>query len=60
MKKKIYVFLLVLSLLLFAGALILHLSGSINFTGLFMIAGFVALSTGVRGFEKFKGISYTL
>jgi bile acid:Na+ symporter, BASS family len=60
MNKKLYVFLLILPALLFSGSLISHLSGNIKLTGLFLIAGFVALATGVRGFQKFKGFSYTL
>jgi len=60
MKKKIYVFLLIFSALLFAASLISNLSGNIDLTGIFLIAAFVALATGVRGFPGLIGFSYTL
>ncbi len=60
MNKKLPVFLLILAALLFLGSLISHFSGNIELTGLFLIAGFVALATAVRGFQKLKGFSYTI
>jgi BASS family bile acid:Na+ symporter len=60
MKNKLYVFLLILSALLLAGSGISYLAENITLTGVFLIAGFIALALGVRGFQKFKGFSYTL
>lgn len=60
MKKKLFSGMLIVSALLFTGSLVSFLAGDIRFTGILLIAGFVALSTGVRGFEKLKGFSYTL
>ncbi len=60
MKSKPYVSLLILSALLMAGSGISYLADSFNMTGMFLIAGFIALALGVRGFQKFKGFSYTL
>jgi len=37
-----------------------YLGGSISGTGLLLIAGFIGLAIAVRGFQKFKGFSYTL
>ena len=60
MKKKLFSGMLIVSALLFTGSLFSFLSNNIKITGILLIAGFVALSTGVRGFEKLKGFSYTL
>jgi BASS family bile acid:Na+ symporter len=60
MKAKIYLYLLLFALILFAGALTSYLLGSIQLTGILMISGFIALATGVRGYPKLKGFSYTL
>jgi len=60
MQKDIYKYLLVLSLILYISSGISYLCGNIFLTGLFLIAGFIALATGVRGFEKLKGFSYTI
>jgi BASS family bile acid:Na+ symporter len=60
MQKGIYRYLLVLSLILYIGSGISYLCGNIFLTGIFLIAGFIALATGVRCFEKLKGFSYTI
>jgi len=60
MKAKIYLYLLLFALILFAGALTSYLLGSNQLTGILMISGFIALATGVRGYPKLKGFSYTL
>lgn len=60
MNKKLYVYLLVVSALLFAGSFVSYLLGNTELTGIFLITAFIALATGVRGFEKLKGFSYTL
>lgn len=60
MKKKLFSGILIVSALLFTGSLISFLANNIKITGILLIAGFIALSTGVRGFEKLKGFSYTL
>jgi BASS family bile acid:Na+ symporter len=60
MNKYVYKYLLLLSILLFAGALSTWLFGNIPLTGILMISGFMALATGVRGFTRFRGFSYTL
>ena len=60
MKPKIYLYLLLFALILFAGALTSYLLGSNQLTGILMISGFIALATGVRGYPRLKGFSYTL
>ncbi|MCJ7447373.1 MAG: bile acid:sodium symporter family protein [Bacteroidales bacterium] len=60
MKRKLFKYLLILSVILLIGSGISYLSKSISLTGILLIMGFVALALGVRGFEKFKGFSYTL
>jgi len=60
MQKGIYKYLLILSLILYISSGISYLCGNIFLTGIFLIAGFIVLATGVRGFEKLKGFSYTI
>ena len=60
MKNRIYAYLLIMSALLIAGSLISYFSGNITLTSILLIPGFVALATGVRGYPKVKGLSYTL
>ncbi len=60
MKTKLYRYLLILSALLLTIYLISYLTGIITDSGLLLIAAFVALAIGVRGFEKTKGFSYTI
>ena len=60
MKRNISNYILILSAILFISALIEALEGNITLTGILLIAGFIGLATGVRGFQKLKGFSYTL
>ncbi len=60
MKKKLYIILLILSFLLLIAAFIFLKVDSIVAAGLLLIAGFIALATGVRGFKLVKGFSYTI
>lgn len=60
MKNRQYVVLLILSACFLAASGISYLANNITLTGIFLISGFVALALGVRGFQKFKGFSYTL
>lgn len=60
MKRNISNYILILSAILFISSLIAALSHKITLTGIFLIAGFIGLATGVRGFQKLKGFSYTL
>jgi len=59
-KNKLFRYLLVLAALSIAGSGITLLSKNITFTGILLITGFILLATGVRGFQKLKGFSYTL
>jgi BASS family bile acid:Na+ symporter len=60
MKNKLYPLLLILSALFIIGSGISFLLGTISLSGLFLIACFIILAIAVRGFQKFKGFSYTL
>jgi len=60
MKSKLHPYLLMTSGILLAASLISYLFRNISLTGIFLIAGFIALATGVRGYEKLKGFSYTI
>jgi BASS family bile acid:Na+ symporter len=60
MKNKLHRVLLIVSALFIIMSGISYLSGNASVTGLFLIAGFITLSIAVRGFQKFKGFSYTL
>jgi len=60
MKSKLYSVLLIISALFFLALGVSSLIGSTSVTGLMLIAGFITLSIAVRGFQKFKGFSYTL
>lgn len=60
MKNKLFSYLLILAALLIIGSGISFLRGNISLTGIFLIAGFISIATGVRGFQKLKGFSYTL
>lgn len=60
MKSKIHIALLFVSAFMFICSGILYLSGNSSATGLLLIAGFIAAALAVRGFQKFKGYSYTL
>ncbi|HSL86837.1 MAG TPA: bile acid:sodium symporter family protein [Bacteroidales bacterium] len=60
MNKRFSKILLILAGLLLAGSVVSYLFGNINVTGIFLIVGLVGIATGVRGYEKLKGFSYTL
>ena len=60
MKKKLYYILLALSLLLIIASGISYLSGNRDMSAPLLITAFITLATSVRGFQKFKGFSYTL
>ena len=60
MKTKLHRSLLILSGLFFIIYGISYLTGIITSSGLLLIAGFIGIAIGVRGFEKTKGFSYTL
>jgi len=60
MKTRLYRVLLNVTALLIIGSGISYLFAEITVTGIFLIAGFITLAISVRGFQKFKGFSYTL
>ncbi len=60
MPNKLFRILLIFSALSIAGSFISFISGSLSLTGFFLITGFILLAVAVRGFQKFKGFSYTL
>jgi BASS family bile acid:Na+ symporter len=60
MKKGLADILLLTSALLIVGSVISYFTGIVSITGVLLITGFITLATGVRGFEKLKGFSYTL
>jgi BASS family bile acid:Na+ symporter len=60
MKKKLsYIFLAFSSLLIIASG-VSYLSRNRDLSAPLLISGFIILATSVRGFQKFKGFSYTL
>jgi bile acid:Na+ symporter, BASS family len=60
MKNKLSRLLLIVSALFILGSGISYLIGRMSVTGLLLIAGFITLAIAVRGFQKFKGFSYTI
>lgn len=60
MQKSIYKYLLFISVIFFAGSGIFWLVSKISLAGIFLILAFIALATGVRGYEKLKGFAYTI
>ena len=58
--KKLYRGFVVAAGLFFALFALFYYSGNVQHTGPFLIAGFVGLAIGFRGFEKLKGFSYSL
>jgi BASS family bile acid:Na+ symporter len=60
MKNKLSHLLLIVSALFILGSGISYLIGRMSVTGLLLIAGFITLAIAVRGFQKFKGFSYTI
>ncbi len=57
---NLYKFLLVLSGLCLAGFILLSFAGNQTLTGPLLIAFFITLALGFRGFELLKGFSYTM
>ncbi len=60
MSKKIYLILLILSLLSFSTAVVCLLMDLISISGPLLVLGFITLAVGVRGFQAVKGFSYTI
>lgn len=60
MKLNFFKIILVLSGLFFISSGVAYIIGDISATGILLVASFIALATGVRGFRKLKGFSYTL
>ncbi len=60
MKNKLSHILLIVSALFILGSGISYLTGRMSVTGILLIAGFIILAIAVRGFQKFKGFSYTI
>ena len=60
MDKKLSLSLLVISAISFLGAMILLSTGSASIGGPLLVAGFIALAIGVRGYPSVKGFSYTI
>ena len=58
--KKIYQAFLLAAILSFALCAYFFFSDKPTFTGPFLILGFIGMAIGVRGFETFKGFSYSL
>lgn len=60
MKKNVYSLLLILSALLIVSSIISYFFGNITLMGWLLIGGFIALATGVRGYSRLRGLSYTI
>jgi bile acid:Na+ symporter, BASS family len=60
MSRKIYFIILILSVISFSSAAIFFSIDSAIAAGPFLILGFIALATGVKGFQAVKGFSYTI
>jgi bile acid:Na+ symporter, BASS family len=60
MKNNFFKALLIFSVILVISALSFYLLGIKEYIGPSLIGGLVSLALGVRGYEKFRGISYTL
>ncbi len=60
MKKSYHNYFLIGSLVFLLGSGGAYLAGKITLTGILLILFCISLATGVRGFEKYKGYSYTL
>jgi BASS family bile acid:Na+ symporter len=58
--RKPYYALLGLSILSFIVFSVLYFTGQNKQSGLFLIVGFIGLAIAVRGFQQFKGFSYSL
>jgi BASS family bile acid:Na+ symporter len=51
---------MILAALFIIGSGIAFMKNNISLTGILLISSFILLATGVRGFQKLKGFSYTL
>lgn len=60
MKINVFRALLMLSALLFACAAVAYLWQKTSFTGPALVSGIAILAVAVRGFQKFRGFSYTI
>lgn len=60
MKTRLHSSLLIISAILILSATVLSLLKMTAPVGILLIAGLIAIATGIRGYEKFKGFSYTL
>ncbi len=58
--KKLYLLLLLSSALFFLLVAAFYFSGKTEWTGPFLTLGFISLAIAVRGFETFRGFSYSL
>lgn len=60
MRNKLYSIILLASGILILISILFYLSGNKSFAGLALIASFISIATGVRGFPKIKGFSYAI
>jgi BASS family bile acid:Na+ symporter len=60
MKIRFHLILLTFAVLFIIASVISYISRNITLTGVMLIAAFISLAIGVRGYQKFKGFSYTL
>lgn len=60
MKNKIYKLFLVIAIFSFATFLFFYFTRTDFLTGPFLILGFIGLATAARGFQSFKGFSYSI
>lgn len=60
MKHNLHRLLLILALVFVIVSGVMFITGKGNLSGPFLIAAFILLALGVRGYEKLKGFSYTL
>jgi bile acid:Na+ symporter, BASS family len=60
MNSKVFRLLLIISVTMIVATGILYLTGNKPAAGILLILSFVSLALAVRGFQKFKGFSYTL
>jgi bile acid:Na+ symporter, BASS family len=58
--KKLYSFFLGLAVLFFVLCAVFYFTGKSAWTGPVLIPGFISLAIAVRGFDNFKGFSYSL
>ena len=58
--KKLYYFFLGLALFFFLLCAVFYFTGTMHWTGPALIPGFICLAIAVRGFDNFRGFSYSL